>query len=481
MKKFSLSLFLQDKPWLKSREWLQNRPWFQKDWWKSPKLIGGTLAVFIVLGSGSYYIINSSSAAYLMINGEKVGIVTNEHSGQNLIQTVLKEKGAPLGVVAKTHDKIEFTSARVSKDQFQPLTDADLQDKLSIYIEAGEISVADQPIFILPSQEDAQKLLKSYEDIYSKPSDKNQVTEVSFEEKVGTQSVEVTPVKVLTIEQVMEKLKQGKTQKQEYTVQDNDSWWLIARKNDMKTAEVLAANPGATLDTKIKTGQKINLVKVTAYLTVVSKGTRTDQETVPFDVETKTDSSLASGDTKVTQAGSDGQKEVKYTYIQKNDKVVSKSVVDEKVTKPAVNQVVAKGTQRTPVVVAYSRGSGQVSGLGWPLGAHINSYYGYRWGKMHTGIDLAGDTGDPYVAAAAGKVVSAGWAGSYGNCIVIDHGNGIMTRYAHSSKLLVSVGQSVSKGQTIGLVGSTGNTTGPHLHFEVIINGDTVNPLNYLP
>ncbi|MDI6880631.1 MAG: M23 family metallopeptidase, partial [Desulfitobacteriaceae bacterium] len=85
------------------------------------------------------------------------------------------------------------------------------------------------------------------------------------------------------------------------------------------------------------------------------------------------------------------------------------------------------------------------------------------------------------VAAAAGTVVSAGWDGGYGKMILIDHGNGVMTRYAHSSQLLVSVGQRVAKGQTIGLVGVTGNTTGPHLHFEVISNGSTLNPLSYLP
>lgn len=469
MEKFSLSMFLQKRPWLQNYSW------------KSPKIIGGALAVFLVLGSGGYYLYTSSSAAYLVLNGEKIGIVTNEKSGQDLIQAVLKAKGTALGVVAKTHDKIEFASARVKKEDFKPLTEEELQSKLSAYIDAGELLVADKPIFILPSKEDANKLLKSYQDIYAKSSATNQVTEVAFDEKVATQSVEVTPDKIITVDKALEKLKQGNVEKQEYTIQKNDSWWLIARKNDMKTVEVLAANPGTTLDTKIKPGEKIYLEKVTPYLTVVTKGTRTDDVTVPFDVVTKTDSSLDSGQTKVIQTGNDGQKEVKYTYVQKNDKVITKSVLDEKVIKAAVNQIIAKGPQRAPVVVAYSRGNGQVSGLGWPLSGHINSYYGYRWGGFHTGIDIAGDRGDPYVAAAAGKVVSAGWNGGYGYSILIDHGNGIMTRYAHSTKLLVSAGDSVSKGQTIGLVGATGNATGPHLHFEVIINGDTTNPLNYLP
>jgi LysM repeat protein len=263
MKKFSLSLFLKNERWLESKKWLQNRAWFKKEWWKSPKVIGGTLVVFLVLGSGGYYLANSSSAAYLVINGEQVGIVVNEKSGKELVQAVLEEKGSSLGVVAKTHDQITFQRARINKDEIQPLSEEELEGKLSAYIEAGAITIADQPLFILPSLEEAQKLLQSYQDMYAQPSDTNQVAEVSFEEDVETQTVEVAPEEVLTSEQALEKLKQGNTQKLDYTVQANDSWWLIARKNDMLTVEVLAANPGTTLDTKIKPGQKINLQKVT--------------------------------------------------------------------------------------------------------------------------------------------------------------------------------------------------------------------------
>jgi len=215
---------------------------------------------------------------------------------------------------------------------------------------------------------------------------------------------------------------------------------------------------------------------------VVSEGVRTETETIPFDVVTEMDASIPSGQSKVKQAGNDGQKEVQYSYVQKNDKVVSETVKDEKILKEALSQVIAKGPEREKVTVAYSRGSsGRIaSGLLWPLRGRITSYYGYRGSEFHTGLDIDGDKGDPYVAAGSGKVVSAGWNGNYGYAILIDHGNGIMTRYAHSTKLLVSSGQSVSKGQTIGLVGSTGRSTGSHLHFEVIINGDTVNPLNSL-
>jgi murein DD-endopeptidase MepM/ murein hydrolase activator NlpD len=99
---------------------------------------------------------------------------------------------------------------------------------------------------------------------------------------------------------------------------------------------------------------------------------------------------------------------------------------------------------------------------------------------MHEGIDIAASSGTPILAAASGTVIHAGWLGGYGNLVVVDHGDGLATAYAHASSILVGVGQRVSQGQTVSLVGSTGNSSGPHLHFEVRVNGTAVDPLGYL-
>jgi murein DD-endopeptidase MepM/ murein hydrolase activator NlpD len=120
------------------------------------------------------------------------------------------------------------------------------------------------------------------------------------------------------------------------------------------------------------------------------------------------------------------------------------------------------------------------AGLIWPVSGPINSPYGMRWGSLHPGIDIGAGTGTPIKAAASGRVVVAGYSGGYGNLTVIDHGNGIVTAYAHQSSLAASAGQQVAQGQVIGYVGSTGFSTGPHLHFEVRVNGSPVDPLGYL-
>ena len=119
----------------------------------------------------------------------------------------------------------------------------------------------------------------------------------------------------------------------------------------------------------------------------------------------------------------------------------------------------------------------------WPTTGVVTSPYGLRWGgsDFHPGIDIANDMGTPIVATADGIVVVAGWnSGGYGNMVDIDHGNGIMTRYGHASQVVVSAGQHVKRGQVIALMGSTGFSTGPHVHYEVHVNGQRVNPISYL-
>lgn len=120
------------------------------------------------------------------------------------------------------------------------------------------------------------------------------------------------------------------------------------------------------------------------------------------------------------------------------------------------------------------------SGFAWPVSGPVTSGFGPRWGRMHEGIDIAVPSGTPVGASAAGTVIHAGWLGGYGNLVVVDHGNGISTAYAHNTSYAVAVGQQVAQGQVLAYSGSTGNSSGPHVHFEVRVNGAAVDPLGYL-
>ena len=161
------------------------------------------------------------------------------------------------------------------------------------------------------------------------------------------------------------------------------------------------------------------------------------------------------------------------------DAMVAELVAQEQAAKQA-----AQANNQTYDAGAAVGASGSMM---WPCpSCHtITSQFGWRvhpitgTEKYHSGVDIGASYGAAIVAADGGTVITAGWVSGYGNCVVINHGNGLTTLYGHMSSIAVSAGQSVSKGQTIGYVGSTGNSTGPHLHWEVTVNGSRVNPLNY--
>jgi murein DD-endopeptidase MepM/ murein hydrolase activator NlpD len=137
----------------------------------------------------------------------------------------------------------------------------------------------------------------------------------------------------------------------------------------------------------------------------------------------------------------------------------------------------SSGGSATP---ASSPSGPSAAGFVWPVSGPVTSGFGWRWGRMHEGIDIAAPTGAPIVAAASGTVIYAGWMDGYGQLVVVDHGGGIATAYAHMSSIAAGGGQSVSQGQVVGYVGCTGHCFGSHLHFEVRVNGQAVDPLGYL-
>ncbi|AET66295.1 cell wall-associated hydrolase, invasion-associated protein [Desulfosporosinus orientis DSM 765] len=364
-------------------------------------VIGGLSITILLTGGLTYYLSTTTSAAALIINGQQIGLVSNVNTGQDLVNTILKEQGSSFGLTAKTHDQISYENVRVKPDVYlkSSLSEDQLEHKLTYYLEGYKLEADDSVIAYLPSKEDSDKVLKEYEDYYVKPSDENKVSSVNFAEKINVEASEVQPNQMKTADQVSKLLMDGKISTKDYTVLPNDSWWLIARKNDMLTDEVLAGNPGTTKDTKIQPGQTIKLVSTTPYITVVSEGTYSGPETIPYDVVSKTDYNLGYGQTKVVEEGSNGSKVVTYSYVQKNGIDVTKKVIDEKITQKPVNRVIAKGPSSQPVTVAYvSRGSGGSSIVDRALSLQGTRYvFG---GTSKSGFDCSGFT--KYVFASAG-------------------------------------------------------------------------------
>ena len=206
---------------------------------------------------------------------------------------------------------------------------------------------------------------------------------------------------------------------------------------------------------------------------------KTEIKTVEYKTVKKDDDSLYEGIEKVKTEGADGKQEIKTLNWYKNKKKVSSGVVEEKTVEKTTTKVILVGTKERPQV---DLNGGK---LLWPLekgaSCYISSGFGQRSGRLHKGIDIIANYGTNIVAAADGVVTRSSWFESYGYCIDIRHSDGTVTRYAHCSKLIASVGEQVVAGQTIAKVGSTGRSTANHLHFEVHPNGaDPVNPNDYV-
>ncbi len=172
------------------------------------------------------------------------------------------------------------------------------------------------------------------------------------------------------------------------------------------------------------------------------------------------------------------------TTLERADNILNDIVDRNKpvyTPKTTITTKKAATTSTNATASANIANQASIQGGIWPTVSHyISSYYGWRWGTIHSGTDIAGKSGDPIYAYKSGLVTFAGWGGDYGNLVKVDHGNGISTWYGHCSKLLVAAGTEVAQGQTIALMGTTGNSTGNHLHFEVRINGVHVNSLPYI-
>ncbi|PIZ94495.1 MAG: peptidase M23, partial [Candidatus Magasanikbacteria bacterium CG_4_10_14_0_2_um_filter_37_12] len=256
----------------------------------------------------------------------------------------------------------------------------------------------------------------------------------------------------------------GRTKIVQHIVQSGDTLGGIAEEYGVSVSTVLWAND-LSVRSILKIGQSLDILPVEGLVHVVKKGDTVSKLASLYDAEADqiieynrlqaNGADIVIGENLVIPGGV--KSEPKSTYI------------------PPQSYDVLRGVSAPPPSVESPAGSGYI----WPANVRtITQYFGWR----HTGLDIAGPVGSSIYAAKSGKVITSqdGWNGGYGNYVIIDHGGGVQTLYGHSSRRLVSVGEQVKQGQTIALIGSTGNSTGPHLHFEVRVNGRRSNPLQYI-
>lgn len=256
-----------------------------------------------------------------------------------------------------------------------------------------------------------------------------------------------------------------------YAVKEGDTIESIVTAFDMTQREFKYLNPFVTKN--LNGIKEVNIKEKLPVLMVSTTQIMEYDEAIPYETEKIDDASSYKGTAKIVQEGQDGITHIVEKVQRINGARKSYNIVSSEVVKEPVNQTVKVGTKARP----SNLGTGSFIR---PYYGSISSRYGSRRSGFHTGVDFCGKTGDNIVAADNGTVTYSGWSGGYGYMIKINHNNGYETYYAHCSRLLVEKGQTVAKGDVIAKVGSTGNSTGPHVHFEVLKNGESQNPMNYV-
>ncbi len=435
-----------------------------------------------------------STVYHVYVNGDRVGTVDNKQ----IVESYIENREIALKANNPTIDfGLEDNVVFIQEMVFRPNVNNQqvlnrLAENLEILAESTSILINDEPVAFVENQEQADEVLRlmklkyvteeELSTIENKGSNttllaleegQSRILDVTFKEKVSISKQKISPAEMLTVEEAVTYLSKGALEEKKYQVQDGDVLGTIASKHDLNLAELLSLNPGLTEDSLIKPGQEMNVTALKPYLHVVIQEEVFKRENIPFTKEVKENEKRPKGENKVKQEGQNGEKLVNYLVSKENGNVIMRETITEEVVKEPVPEIIEKGTKVIP-----SRGTGS---LAWPaVGGYISSKVGYRWGRMHNGIDIARPSNRNILAADNGVVTSARYDGSFGNKIVINHNNGIITIYAHLSDFSVGVGDIVERGQKIGVMGSTGNSTGLHLHFEVHKNGSMQNPLRYL-
>ena len=417
----------------------------------------------------------------LSYNGQEVATIQNEKVFEQATEMVSQRM---VHDTAANDTGMKFTPtfqlSVVDAGSYAPVSnvcDNIIQQSNGIIEEASGLYVDGELMGAVKSSADLRFILQS---LLNKVRGTDHTATADFVQDVETINGLFPTTTIMTTE-TMDKLLSGTSKGAVvYTVKEGDTATSIAKENHTTIAELNKMNHNQIGD-DLHPGDLINLEVATPVLGVELVKNATYQVPLSYKTVTIQDDSQYTDYSKVKTQGVNGIQQCvdKVYYI--NGVESKRDIVSRTVINPSVDKVVIIGTKKRP---RFSSSGESTGNLMWPVPSlhTITTYFTWRWGSFHTGIDISGSAayGKTIVAADGGVVISAGWKNGYGNCVQISHGNGISTLYGHASKLLVSAGQRVSKGQAIARVGSTGNSTGPHCHFEVIKNGTKLNPISYV-
>lgn len=449
--------------------------WFEKEKrLHSLMFLGGSCALAGIILFCSFFTIGTT----VSYDGQVLGRLASKSEAETVRKDLESITSRTLGETYTIDDSLlQYDSGWMLRQDIEDkaVYEDQLSDEIGLVTSAYCLYVNDVRIGATPYEGALEELL---DQLQKAASDEDTIS-CEFAEDVEIRQEYVPTSEIMNLGYIAELLYSTKTAEVTYEVKKGDTWSQIAAKNDMSSAELLALNPGYNIN-KLQIGEVLTLSASVPYLTMTVVKQERYLDDVSYNIEYTDSADLYQGDYKVTSKGEYGKADVmaKATYV--NGEETERTILSSVTLKEPVTEYRLRGTKVRPTWMP-------TGSFRWPTSGRISSYFGGRkspggiGSTNHKGIDIAVPRGTPIYAADGGTVTYSGWMSGYGYLVQIDHGNGYVTRYGHSSSLTVSVGQHVYKGQQVARAGSTGNSTGNHCHFEVRYNGVAKNPLNYLP
>lgn len=408
------------------------------------------------------------------VEGQTLGVVADVSVYEQASASVQEALVRVLGASSEELDAAELSMTIANKDELatsEELTDFmleqvdELQRGYVLYIDEEAVGFS-------ASQETLQALL----DEMKAPYQTENTISATFSEAVSIRYDYTALSTPSDPDTVRAKLTANREEAATYTVVQGDTFSEIAERFALWQNELRDLNPSVTPD-KLSIGEVLIVKQAVPVLSVITVENSIYEEEIPAPIEYVDDNTLYIGDSRVVKSGSAGIASVEAEITYQNGVEKTRSILSTTTKVEAITRIVARGTQKPPKTA--SKGT-----YIWPVNGKVTSTTGKRTllgsTGYHSGLDIAVPYGTEVKASDGGTVTFSGWKGNYGNLVIITHDNGTQTYYAHNSELLVSKGDKVYQGQAIAKAGSTGRSTGSHCHFEVRVNGKTMNPYDYL-
>jgi murein DD-endopeptidase MepM/ murein hydrolase activator NlpD len=455
-----------------------------------PRVIAVATAVFVVVIAGMIIFPKVANAKYIdayevFLCGKSVGIVNDTNAVDEFLAQTRQQLTSKYKMKTTDQIEIEYRPVKTEKEYICPACTFNdfIRSRIDVKVVAPIIYVNDWPAAVVKTREEANWVLAQAKEPYEKPAKDSIYTDINFVEEVRVEDGAAYYDQIVDKETALHNLTIGPgVEDKWHIVVTGESLSRIAKKERVKISDIRIANPSVSSTDKIYPGDRLRVVKPCNSLSIKFKQVINNREQEkPFETQIIKEDSWYSSQKKIVEHGKPGKSLVKAEITYINGIEVDFHILEEKVISEPQKQIIKEGTKKVPRAYKLAK-DGRMP---FPLkkGVYrISCGFGKRKAPckgastFHKGIDLAAPKGTPIYASQDGTVAFSGTNGGYGLFVKINHGGGVETRYGHCSQLLVKKGQKVKHGQIIALVGSTGYSTGNHVHFEIRINGKAVNP-----